>query len=301
MTKRSFAIVGGVVCVALVAVAAWYRWDWLVAQPDGRESASTTIRNLFIVAGVPAGIWLTWWRLRVADRQAATAQHSLQVANRQAATAQLSLQNDRYQKGAEMLGSRVLSVRLGGIYALRNLADEHPEQYHVDAMRLFCAFVRDPPEDKTLPHRADGSARKKMAATDNDQQLAKSLRPRPDVETIVEMISDRSQARIALEKKETGFQLDLRDAHHLQLARFEGADLSNAALDFADLTNANLKEANLSAASLGGTILKDARNLTQTQLDQAGGYDDHPPKLDGAYDAETDKLLVWNPRPMEGD
>ena len=109
------------------------------------------------------------------------------------------------------------------------------------------------------------------------------------------MISDRSLARIALEKKETGFQLDLRDAHHLQLASFEGADLSNAALDFADLTNANLKGADLSAASLGGTTLKDARNLTQTQLDQAGGYDDHPPKLDGAYDAETDKPLVWRP------
>ena len=107
MTKRG-ATVGVVVYVAFVAVAAWYCWDWLVAQPDGRELASTTIRNLFIVAGVPPGIFLTWWRLSVADDQAATAQRSLQ--------------NDRYQKGAEMLGSAVLSVRLGGIYVLRNLA-----------------------------------------------------------------------------------------------------------------------------------------------------------------------------------
>ena len=35
---------------------------------------------------------------------------------------------ERYERGAEMLGSRVLSVRLGGIYALEHLAAEHPQQ-----------------------------------------------------------------------------------------------------------------------------------------------------------------------------
>ena len=45
------------------------------------------------------------------------------VAEQQAITAQSGLFNERYQKGAEMLGSKVLSVRLGGIYALRTLID----------------------------------------------------------------------------------------------------------------------------------------------------------------------------------
>ena len=44
------------------------------------------------------------------------------VAERQADTAQQSLLNERYQKGAEMLGNEVLSVRMGGIYALGRLA-----------------------------------------------------------------------------------------------------------------------------------------------------------------------------------
>ena len=43
-----------------------------------------------------------------------------------------------------MLGSEVLSVRLGGIYALQRLAEEWPDQYHIQIMRLFCAFVRLP-------------------------------------------------------------------------------------------------------------------------------------------------------------
>ena len=58
------------------------------------------------------------------------------VAERQSATAQQGLLNERYQKGAEMLGSDVLSVRLGGIYALERLAAEDPNQYHILVMKL---------------------------------------------------------------------------------------------------------------------------------------------------------------------
>ena len=50
--------------------------------------------------------------------------------------------NERYQQGAEMLGSDVLAVRLGGIYALQRLAGEHPQQSHIQIMQAFCAFIR---------------------------------------------------------------------------------------------------------------------------------------------------------------
>ena len=49
-----------------------------------------------------------------------------------------------------MLGNEVRSVRLGGIYALQRLAEEHPEQYHIQVMRLFCAFVRLPTRNQSL-------------------------------------------------------------------------------------------------------------------------------------------------------
>ena len=51
------------------------------------------------------------------------------VAERQAHTAQQDLLNERYQRGAGMLGSNVLSVRLGEVYALQCLAEDCPEQY----------------------------------------------------------------------------------------------------------------------------------------------------------------------------
>ena len=36
-----------------------------------------------------------------------------------------------------MLGNEVLSVRLGGVYALEHLAEEYPSEYHVQVMRIF--------------------------------------------------------------------------------------------------------------------------------------------------------------------
>ena len=43
-----------------------------------------------------------------------------------------------------MLGNELLSARLGGIYALQRLAGDHPDEYHMQVIELFCAFVRHP-------------------------------------------------------------------------------------------------------------------------------------------------------------
>ena len=126
----------GVVFWRLIASWDWLStdfWDWLRVAPDGAESGSATVRNLgLVLAGLialPLAIWRSW------------------VAKRQADTAQDSFLNERYQKGAEMLGSNVPAVRLGGTYALHRLAEESPEKYHFQVMSLFCAFVRRPTDD----------------------------------------------------------------------------------------------------------------------------------------------------------
>ena len=96
----------------------------------GEESNGTAIRNLVLVMAAIAALPLAIWRSKVAERQAETAQRGLL--------------NERYQKGGEMLGSKELSVRLGGIYALARLAREYPGDYHTQIMNLLCAFVRNP-------------------------------------------------------------------------------------------------------------------------------------------------------------
>ena len=119
-------------------------WDYL---SEG-ESSSATIRNIFLAVAATIGLPLAIWRGAVADRQARAAHLQVETSQRQSGTAQQGLFNERYQKGAEMLGSAVLSVRLGGIYALARLADEHPEKYHVPIIQLFCTYARNPTESE---------------------------------------------------------------------------------------------------------------------------------------------------------
>ena len=175
------------------------------------------------------------------------------VAQRQADTSQQGLLNERYQRGAEMLGSEVLPVRLGGIYALRRLAEEHPEQYHVLVIELFCAFVRNPTDDKRITYSPEPLA-------DPDEEVHTL---RADVQDVMRAIGSRGTVGISLEPDpEDEHLLYLRDANlrHLQA---RDANLSGAWL-----TNANLSEARLPSVDLSGTRLRNA-DLSDTRLQQA--------------------------------
>ena len=119
-------------------------WGWLHPKDSQSASNSETVRNLGILIGGVIAFVFALWRGWVAERQAATAQRQAKIALQQAATAERGLLNERYQRGAHMLGSDVLSVRLGGIYALQHLAEDHPDQYHVQIM-LPILRVRAPP------------------------------------------------------------------------------------------------------------------------------------------------------------
>ena len=305
---------GVALILVLVVVFSWVGWiswrgvwKWL----SGDESGSTTIRNLGLVIGGFIAIWLTLRRIRAADRQAQTAQRGLM--------------NERYQKATEMLGSDVLSVRLGGIYALQRLAEEDPEQYHVQIMRLLCAFVRNPVKDEEV---------------DKENQAKPLLRE--DVQTIMDVIATRSGADIELEKK-ANFKPQLTGADlrggvfaggNLSSVDLSGAILSGKILDFVNygthlssvflppgmttfddvnLSDALFINANLSGlffmrvnlsdavfidANLSGTRLSSAIGLTQVQLHPARADPENPPALGRASDPNTGKPLVWNGKPL---
>lgn len=286
--------------LAIGVTLSWVYWEVLHGDQD---SVSTTFRNLGLLIGGAIAILLAVWRSVVAERQADTASESLL--------------NERYQKGAEMLGDEVLSVRLGGIHALESLAAEHPEQYHLPIMKLFCAFVRNP-----------------TAGEVTADSLSESHSLREDVQEVITAISSRSQAGLEYEKKEN-FRLQLHDSdlrhanlRHANLTRanlsgtdltdailFEadmsGAVLTEANLTRADATHANLHRANLSKATLHYTDLsgavfgeradhtKHSVGLTDFQLNLALASRDNPPLLDGVVDDETGQPLVWRGEPCQ--
>ena len=255
--SRRFLILSGasiVVGIALVVVF----WGWL----SNGESGSTTIRNLALILAGFVALPLAMWRGIVADRQAATAQQGLL--------------NERYQSAADMLGSEVLSVRLAGITALQRLAAEHPEQYHIQVLALFCAFIRLPTRDQ---HPDSG---------DSPIRLGHNWGVRQDVQSVLEVIVSRDEARRNLERR-ADVKLDLRGSS-LRGAQILDADLSGAMFHRSilsgtyffnvDLTDANFAHAdlieaqfyqvaftriNLSSANLSGAMLQDVE-MTRLNL-----------------------------------
>ena len=122
------ALVGLVIIVTIVTMLAW---DWFQAGRSGSGGLEIT---LSVIGAGSLGALVTWgftlWRTRLTQRQI-----------------DLTSQNSRYgrfQRGIEMFGSPELFVRLGGIYALRTLMKEDPEELHVPAVELLCAFLRNP-------------------------------------------------------------------------------------------------------------------------------------------------------------
>ena len=240
------ALVTLAIALALVGgIYTWLEWEWLRASEDGKASNGDTLRNVgFIVAGVVA-LLFAFWRARVAGRQANAAQE-------QTATAQQSLLNERYQRGAEMLGSPVPSVRLGGIFALRRLAEECPEQYNIQIMRLFCAFVRDP----------DGDGASRLTDRLNPALIAPhSLRQ--DVQAAVEGISSILAGGTYIEREPDAY-VDLRGSR-LSGIRLEGGDLSRVDLSYAELVRADLENTKLRGVKLQRTQLQNS-NLRNTDL-----------------------------------
>ena len=228
-------IVGGVA----LSIASW---DWLSAgESNGTrtgESGSTTIRNLGLVAGGIAALAIAVWRSLLAQQEAITARRGLL--------------NARYQEGAAMLGSEVLAVRLAGIYALQHLADEYPAEYHIEVMRLLCAFVRHPVEDRGVG---------RAPTWDEDE-----VKLRADGQSAMDAISEchRHQPHIEME---ADYKLDLRGAD-LKGLWLRAPNLSGVQLNHANLSGASLYEANLAEVILHGAVLFSA-NLDGADLHRA--------------------------------
>lgn len=206
----------------------------------GSESPGTAIRNIGLVLAGLIAIPLALWRGLVAERQADVAQQGLLY--------------DRYQKGAEMLGSTFLSVRLGGLYALANLALQHPDQHGDQVVRLLCAFVRHPTTDEFAQEAATPGRRYPRLREDVQAAVTALTRPGDD----------------GLRHGCQTDQIDLRGAHllgaalgsaNLSGANLEGANMTGASLHGADLSGAKMTSACLHRAHLLGTDLTGARFL----------------------------------------
>ena len=273
-------------------------WDWLVGDANRSAVVRTVVLVLASVIGLPVALWRSW------------------IAQRQAATAEGGLLNERYQKAAEMLGHEQLAVRLGGIYALARMAEEHSVKYHLQIAELFCAYVRHPPQEAERPTVGRAARSRKHVARVGMGPLGYPQH-RTDIAAIMKAMGTRSARRIVLEKGASttlSFRgadlrgLDLRDMNFAHVD-FREADLSYTDLRGADfshctcwdivLTRAMLGKADFSGANLSnawidkvihcyGADFSDAvLHGARLVLSRMYGAKFHRTRLDGANIAET--------------
>ena len=239
-------LVVGVLVVAS-ALVAWFWPEFRVGGTPvgGAEPLSATLRNLALIAAGVVAVILTVWRIRVIEQQAETSR--------------LGLLNERFQRGAEMLGSDVLAVRMGGIHALDDLARERPELYHLRVMLLLCAFVRHPTGYET-----------NLGAQPMSEGATRWYKLRPDVRAAIEAIAYRGEIGLLIE--------DESDLPKKRILDLEGSDLRGARLDYSNFAGANFHEAQLdhvrfAYANLAHATFSNARlpraHLLQVDLSNA--------------------------------
>ena len=216
------------------------------------ESPSATIRNVGLVIAAPVALVLAIWRSMVAEKQAAIAARSLQEG--------------RFQKASEMLGSKLPSVRLGGIYALCQLARDDPGEFHLQVVRLLAAHVRNLPRVEA------------MQQTDTSQPgQGAPARCREEVQLILVFFGERTAEGRQIEKQ-SDYIIDL-----------QGSDLRRVWLS----TNANLDRVRLSYSNLSGAVFSGVKGLSWQRL--VGAYADpgNSPEFTNMKDCDTGESLNW--------
>jgi hypothetical protein len=230
-----------VYAAAAITVLPTWVVSWSAATVEDKDRLSAIVNTRGALLGVlgPALIGLgalaAFLNYRVASeslRQAALQnERTYELSRRELAT-------DRFTKAIEQLGSTELAVRVGGIYALEQLAlesrrDVAPRsRYHYMIIEILTGFLRDQTPDPSRREDMEGTPQSLKA----DLQAAATVIGRRDVSHDPE-----------------GFRLDLRGVP------LDNVDFADAKLQRAIFTGAQLKGAEFGDAQLQETIFQDAK------------------------------------------
>lgn len=159
---------------------------------------------------------------------------------------------ERYTKAIEQLGqlgAEKMAVRLGGIYALEQVARDS-EDMHWPVMEVLVAFVHANPAGEGVP------AERKWGDEKPSQERDR-VPIRADLQAALTVLGRRPEERRRWEREQQRV-LNLRFAD-LRRARLRRAHLEDSLFTGARLDDANLADAHLERAYLSGASLRRAR------------------------------------------
>jgi uncharacterized protein YjbI with pentapeptide repeats len=275
----AIGIIGG--CLLIFALIWLPKWQASSVQnvKDRLTVENATRQTLAQIVGggaVIAGLFFTWANLQMAQETATTSQKTAAKNLELTREGQIT---DQFTKALEQLGAadqagkKKLEVRLAGIYALGQIAEES-EKYHWPIIEVLTAYVREnapwPPEPPKVapPLKGNQLPPKNPSATPpSPPKLA------ADIQAVLTVLGRRTQTYKKGEEQQLNLiNTDLRRAD-LRGAQLQGANLTGAQLEQANLAGAQLEQANLENAQLQQANLENAQlqqaNLENAQLQEA--------------------------------
>ena len=227
----------GLLLLGLSLTAVWVLWrvpQWQAtawaeqagANPRERfeiENASrATLGQILSGVAVLAGLIFAW-------QQLGSTMRSVQLSEQGQIT-------DRFTRAVEQLGSENVSARLGGIYALEQIARDSERDY-LPAMEVLADFIRE----TGFEQQGDGTP-------------ALAGRPRRETVAAVRVIARRSSEQMELQARQAIPCIDLSGVNLIQLTLSEGANFDAVCLNDADLSGSVLP-----GATFARSDLSDAR------------------------------------------
>ena len=186
---------------------------------------------------------------------------------------------ERLAKAVDQLGNDELSVRVGGIFLLEQIAQNSPED-HWTVMEILTSYIRDQSlKGKSVFKPKIEDAEENQVNEYSIESVLKKIRAELEISVTTDI-----QAALTVICRRKSNQDPKSRVIDLSFCDIRGCDLENAKLNSADLrgsnlSGANLQNANLSCANLEGVNLTLAvinnATLEKTKLNNA--------LLDSAY------------------
>jgi len=303
-------ILGGVVML-LFLISVFVLWLWsFVGEPPGFKDRIAFIQVAAPVGGGIAligGLFLNFWgqwinhKNQVINHKNQVDNQRTQIENQRISQAQLDLTRreqitERFTKAIEQCGDDSMIFRLGGIHALRQIAELEEKTAELAEARRE-QIANDVAQIAKPEEKTEKEAERNQKKAERDEALAhcwqiigllaafvrehakhKPERERPrrdyDVQTVLKVIGDLTKRYWDKEWYTDEEYRDLAKAY-LDLAyadlfalNLKGIHLKGANLEAADLQGANLEASNIQAAYLGGANLEGA-NLEEANLEGA--------------------------------
>jgi len=252
----------------------------LKGRTDAVNAARTPVAGLFLAIVGALTAWAAHRNVQQsrAALDATRIQHQQKLdadraaAERTAALTQAGQYTDRYIKAIQLISDDQLNARLGGLYALEQLAKEAPATYHATIVDVLAAYIRDrapwPPAAPTALDRPSRRLDANNGVAGRTVPMEETLpRPAIDIQAALTILGRRTTRHGQRQLPRENGRVDLTDSDlrgvTLQELHLDGADLSGAHLERADMRHAYLQGADLSGVYLEGA------NLSQAQLQGA--------------------------------